>query len=161
MSTKKTGRIWQTADDIAQATEWAASYLAKGALHVELKPREPWTPGVETLPHDKLVDVIILIPYTSSLVPNPVLGYNIDREDWMIQDYPIGTNVFVHYDNGTIRAGKVYGRRTTELSPGSTNTEYFVQYYGENTQRYWVREDDVTDDAMEAAERLYAECTGG
>ena len=160
MSNKTTGCIWQTADNIGQAIEWANKYLLMGALQVDLKSRRPWKEGEETLPDDKFVDVIVTLVRTPETELNMILGYKIGAEEWMTEDYPIGSAVFVSYDDGVIKAGTVHGQRTTMLASG-VKTEYFIQYVGEDTQRYWVSEDDVTDDAVEAAQRLHAESTGG
>ena len=154
----KIGRIWQTADDINQAVEWASKYLRMGALQVDLKSRRPWKEGEETLPDDKFVDVIITLVRTPETEVNMILGYKIEAEEWMTEDYPIGTPVFVNYDDGVIKAGVVHGRRTTVLLSG-TKTDYFIQYVGGNT--FWVSEDDVTDSAVVAGQRLHAEITRG
>ena len=158
--TKTTGKIWQTADNIGEAIEWANKYLVMGALHVELKPRKPMDNGPRSA-DDYLVDVIVTLVRTPETELNMILGYKIEAEEWMTEDYAVGKHVFVSYDDGVIKAGTVRGRRTTEMQSGSTTTEYCIQYVGEDTQTYWVREDDVTDDAVEAAQRLHAECTGG
>lgn len=157
----KTGRIWQTADDIGQAIEWASKYLRMGALQVDLKSRRPWKEGEETLPDDKFVDVIITLVRTPETEVNMILGYKIEAEEWMTEDYPIGSPVLVRYEDGTLRAGHVRGRRVTEMSSGESYTEYFIEWAAGDDQKVWLHERDVSDNPVAAAQRLYAECTGG
>lgn len=157
----KTGRIWQTADDIDQAIEWASKYLRMGALQVDLKSRRPWKEGEETLPDDKFVDVIITLVRTPETEVNMILGYKIDAEEWMTEDYPIGSPVLVRYEDDTLRAGHVRGRRVTEMSSGESYTEYFIEWAAGDDQKVWLHERDVSDNPVAAAQRLYAECTGG
>lgn len=157
----KTGRIWQTADDIDQAIEWASEHLRMGALQVDLKSRRPWKEGEETLPDDKFVDVIITLVRTPETEVNMILGYKIEAEEWMTEDYPIGSPVLVRYEDDTLRAGHVRGRRVTEMSSGESYTEYFIEWAARNDQKVWLHERDVSDNPVAAAQRLYAECTGG
>ena len=157
----KTGRIWQTADDIDQAIEWASEHLRMGALQVDLKSRRPWKEGEETLPDDKFVDVIITLVRTPETEVNMILGYKIEAEEWMTEDYPIGSPVLVRYEDDTLRAGHVRGRRVTEMSSGESHTEYFIEWAAGDDQKVWLHERDVSDNPVAAAQRLYAECTGG
>ena len=157
----KTGRIWQTADDIDQAIEWASEYLRMGALQVDLKSRRPWKEGEETLPDDKFVDVIITLVRTPETEVNMILGYKIEAEEWMTEDYLIGSPVLVRYEDDTLRAGHVRGRRVTEMSSGESYTEYFIEWAAGDDQKVWLHERDVSDNPVAAAQRLYAECTGG
>ena len=157
----KTGRIWQTADDIDQAIEWASKYLRMGALQVDLKSRRPWKEGEETLPDDKFVDVIITLVRTPETEVNMILGYKIEAEEWMTEDYPIGSPVLVRYEDDTLRAGHVRGRRVTEMSSGESYTEYFIEWAAGDDQKVWLHERDVSDNPAAAVQRLYAECTGG
>ena len=157
----KTGRIWQTADDIDQAIEWASEHLRMGALQVDLKSRRPWKEGEETLPDDKFVDVIVTLVRTPETEVNMILGYKIDAEEWMTEDYPIGSPVLVRYEDDTLRAGHVRGRCVTEMSSGESYTKYFIEWAAGDDQKVWLHERDVSDNPVAAAQRLYAECTGG
>ena len=142
MSTKH-GRIWQTADNIEQAQEWADLYLQRGAFVVELKPREIRVPGKEA--EDLLVDVIVEVPLTGEDVENPVLQYKIGADEWMTPlRHDHGTTVYVKWDDDTIRVGTIAGyRSTTTIREGkeATDEEYLVKWLTEGEQ--WVPERDI------------------
>ena len=158
----KNGRIWQTADRMSEALEWAQTYLTKGAYQVDLKPRKPLKEAGQPMCEDDYhVDVIVLLDRTPEDVVNPVLDYKIDAEEWMTEDYPIGSPVLVRYEDDTLRAGHVRGRRVTEMSSGESYTEYFIEWAAGDDQKVWLHERDVSDNPVAAAQRLYAECTGG
>ena len=140
----KYGRIWQTADNIEQAQEWADLYLQRGATVVELKPREARTPDNKES-KDLLVDVIVEVPLTGEDVENPVLQYKIGADEWMTPlRHDHGTTVYVKLDNDTIRVGTIAGYRfTTTIREGKevTNEEYLVTWLAKGAQ--WVPERDI------------------
>ena len=101
MSSKKFGKIWETADTIEEARSWCAQYLARGAIEVSLKPQVPRpTNGSPTtlkpqVPRptngspttaDTLVDLVVTIPRTYPGEINPVLNRSIDLDEWMTED---------------------------------------------------------------------------
>lgn len=154
----KTGRIWQVADSIDQAKEWAELYLRRGAIQVDLKPHEVRDHNRDSL-EDSSVGVIITMKRTGENEQNPVLLYNIGSDEWMTDDYALKTPVLVKYDSDTLRAGVIEGRRTTELASGTTITEYLVQFADD--ERPWIHEDNVSDDFEAVARELFANYTGG
>ncbi len=65
------GRLWWVADNMAEAKEWEAQYLAAGAYSVELKPEAD----------RPMVDVIITLD--RSRAPE-ILGTEPDAEEWLV-----------------------------------------------------------------------------
>ena len=61
MSTNEDGRIWETADNLTEAMQWAGQYAVAGAPSIEIKPRSK---PVNGLIDDPLVDVIVTVPRT-------------------------------------------------------------------------------------------------
>ena len=176
MSSKKFGKIWETADTIEEARSWCAQYLARGAIEVSLKPQvpRPTRAGSPTtlkpqVPRptragspttaDTLVDFVVTIPRTDPGEINPVLNRSIDLDEWMTEDemLPLGENVFVRYDTDTIRLGVVVGRRLNEsyedissMSPvGSAVSEtvkYLILYNSMDSIPQWTGASNVCTD---------------
>ena len=132
------GKIWQTADNLAEAYEWQSKYFSRGAASVELRPYSLHNPT------DK-VDVIVEVPMTAEDVVNPVLDYKIGTEEWMTPVvYETGATAYVKWDDDTIRIGTIIGHRVTTVTRDGKTTiedEYLVKWWldGEG----WVRDLDL------------------
>ena len=159
MSSKKFGKIWETADTIVEARSWCAQYLARGAIEVSLKPQVPRPTNGSPTTADTLVDLVVTIPRTDPGEINPVLNRSIDLDEWMTEDemLPLGENVFVRYDTDTIRLGVVVGRRLNEsyedissMSPvGSAVSEtvkYLILYNSDDSIPQWTGASNVCTD---------------
>lgn len=66
----QSGKIWHIADNVAEAEQWRADLLAKGATHVELKPEAGRS----------IVHVIITLDRSRA---NEILGYEVGEEEWL------------------------------------------------------------------------------
>lgn len=162
-NTPEIGKIWQTADTLAEALKWQGQYLLTGAAAVELKPRGRVVNG---LIDDPLVDVIVTMEVTDVDTVNPVLGYRINEDEWMTECemLPLQTPVFVAYDDDVIRFGKIIGRRTTEQVTGvlaksratQLVTEYWILFACEGTEAQWISEDKVSKDVNDIARPMIA-----
>lgn len=64
------GKLWWSADDVAEAKKWEAEYLAKGAISVELKPESDRS----------VVDVIITLDRNRA---TEILGHAVGKEEWL------------------------------------------------------------------------------
>lgn len=160
MSSKKFGKIWETADTIEEARSWCAQYLARGAIEVSLKPQvpRPTRAGPPTTA-DTLVDLVVTIPRTDPGEINPVLNRSINLDEWMTEDemLPLGENVFVRYDTDTIRLGVVVGRRLNESyedissmppvgSAVSETVKYLILYNSMDSIPQWTGASNVYTD---------------
>jgi len=67
---KPTGKIWWSADNLAEAKQWETDLLSKGAISVVLKPE------------DDRENVQVLITLDRSKA-NEILGYAVDEEEWL------------------------------------------------------------------------------
>ena len=145
------GRIWETADNLAEALKWLGEYSAAGSPSIEIKPRSK---PVNGLIDDPLVDVIVTVPRTQPGETNPILGRSIDAEEWMIEDgdgvIPFGERVFVSVGYGALQLAEIRGwRRTAVLTPDKRTVETFeyeVILHDEEGSKRWVRADMVGTD---------------
>ena len=64
------GKIWWSADDLAQAEQWKTEYLKKGAISVELKPEDDRS----------IVGVIITLDRTRA---EEIFGHEVGDEEWL------------------------------------------------------------------------------
>lgn len=76
-----TGRIWWSAENLAEAQKWQSDLTAKGAS-VELRPESD----------REVVDVIITLERARA---NEILGYEVDAEEWLLEDDPVAHAVAV------------------------------------------------------------------
>lgn len=66
------GRLWWSADNLAEAQQWQRDFMAKGALAVELKPEDDRA----------VVDVIITLRVSMA---SEVVGYEVQPEEWLTE----------------------------------------------------------------------------
>lgn len=64
------GKLWWNADDMAEAQQMQANYLAKGAISVELKPEAD----------RPIVNVIVALDRNRA---HEILGYEVGDEEWL------------------------------------------------------------------------------
>ena len=158
MSTNEDGRIWETADNLTEAMQWAGQYAVAGAPSIEIKPRSK---PVNGLIDDPLVDVIVTVPRTPAGTTNPILGRSIDEEEWMNEDFPvkIGKRAFCVMGWGGLQLVTVVGHRLTSArANGSANvnklSEYQVVLHDEEGRTMWVRTDAVGTDVARLAKEI-------
>ena len=90
-----TGKIWHNADSLAEAEQWKVDLLAKGAIHVELKPETDRS----------IVSVIITLDRSRA---NEILGYEVAEEEWLdVSDDEQG-KVVVNTDGTVTIAGYTF-----------------------------------------------------
>ncbi len=93
------GRIWWSADNLAEAQQWEADLTDKGA-RVELRPESD----------REIVDVIITLERARA---KEILGHEVDPEEWMTEDGPIENAILAKFNDVIANAHKQVGAANT------------------------------------------------